>query len=197
MQRLYDPDSIFADGIFASALKYYCLFLRNTASNRDIFRGNAPIDHSTASAGDIRSVHNMIMMCMRDKDGLQSVYMMKSNEFITQSFICFHLRAGDVFPNGRPGKMRVKKDLILSVIKQKSCCPKKRYFQHVSLPRLFLDLLSSKTAFIAISASIFGATLRTEPCPCINFPAGISPFSHKNLFYCTKGFQPVLWHIIR
>jgi hypothetical protein len=60
--------------------------------------------------------------------------MVKIDKLIAQRGICFHIRTGDVFFNGRSGKMRVKEDLISAVIKQQRCRSKKGYFQHLDFP---------------------------------------------------------------
>jgi 2-keto-4-pentenoate hydratase/2-oxohepta-3-ene-1,7-dioic acid hydratase in catechol pathway len=57
--------------------------------------------------------------------------MMKHDELITQLSVCFRLCAGDIFFDGRPGKVRVKKDLIPAIIEQKRCCTEKSNLQHI------------------------------------------------------------------
>ena len=73
----------------------------------------------------------MIMVRMGNEDSPESVYMMKGNKTVAQGRIRARPRSGDIFLKGRSCKMRVKQDLVLSVVVEHNRCSEIGYLYHV------------------------------------------------------------------
>ena len=89
MQGRNDCDSECADLISLIGFEFNKHTVRHIRASCHIHCGRASVDERIAALGNKWRIHDMIMMCMRNKDRFLPVDLMESDLFVNQIVIAF------------------------------------------------------------------------------------------------------------